>query len=161
MLAYHRKTVDANRPNSPQRTVVACLQAGTAISDDNSLLKFCNMPSPKQRKVAIVGSRSVGMWLLLYLAARFIRTNSYTGKSSLAVQYVDGHFVDSYYPTIENTFSKTIRYKGQDFATEIVDTAGQVRQGILSGCDMVAHQNRRMNTVFSTQNTSSAFMDTC
>ena len=48
------------------------------------------------------------------------------GKSSLAVQFVDGHFVDSYYPTIENTFSKTIRYKGQDFATEIVDTAGQV-----------------------------------
>ncbi len=42
------------------------------------------------------------------------------------MQYVDGHFVDSYYPTIENTFSKTIRYKAQDFATEIVDTAGQV-----------------------------------
>lgn len=42
------------------------------------------------------------------------------------MQYVDGHFVDSYYPTIENTFSKTIRYKSQDFATEIVDTAGQV-----------------------------------
>jgi GTPase SAR1 family protein len=40
---------------------------------------------------------------------------------------VDGHFVDSYYPTIEDTFNKTIRYKNQDFATEIVDTAGQVR----------------------------------
>lgn len=49
-----------------------------------------------------------------------------TGKSSLAVQFVDGHFVDSYYPTIENTFTKNIRYKGQDFTTEIVDTAGQV-----------------------------------
>lgn len=48
------------------------------------------------------------------------------GKSSLAVQFVDGHFVDSYYPTIENTFTKNIRYKGQDFTTEIVDTAGQV-----------------------------------
>ena len=48
------------------------------------------------------------------------------GKSSLTVQYVDGHFVESYYPTIENTFSKTIRYKGADFATEIIDTAGQV-----------------------------------
>lgn len=51
---------------------------------------------------------------------------TFPGKSSLAVQFVDGHFVDSYYPTIENTFSKTIRYKGQDFTTEIVDTAGQV-----------------------------------
>ncbi|POR33983.1 Uncharacterized protein TPAR_05803 [Tolypocladium paradoxum] len=71
------------------------------------------MPSPKQRKVAIVGSRSVG-------------------KSSLAVQFVDGHFVDSYYPTIENTFSKTIRHKGQDFSTEIVDTAGQDEYSILN-----------------------------
>ncbi|KFA62603.1 hypothetical protein S40285_05160 [Stachybotrys chlorohalonatus IBT 40285] len=54
------------------------------------------------------------------------------GKSSLAVQFVDGHFVDSYYPTIENTFSKTIRYKGQDFLTEIVDTAGQDEYSILN-----------------------------
>jgi len=50
----------------------------------------------------------------------------HTGKSSLAVRYVDGHFVESYYPTIENTFSKEIHYKGQAFSTEIVDTAGQV-----------------------------------
>ncbi|EEY13903.1 GTP-binding protein rhb1 like [Verticillium longisporum] len=71
------------------------------------------MPAPKNRKVAIVGSRSVG-------------------KSSLAVQFVDGHFVDSYYPTIENTFSKTIKYKGQEFATEIVDTAGQDEYSILN-----------------------------
>lgn len=48
------------------------------------------------------------------------------GKSSLTVQFVEGHFVESYYPTIENTFSQVIKYKGQDFATEIVDTAGQV-----------------------------------
>lgn len=56
----------------------------------------------------------------------------FAGKSSLAVRFVDGHFVDSYYPTIENTFSKTIRYKGQDFATEIVDTAGQDEYSILN-----------------------------
>lgn len=68
---------------------------------------------PKQRKVALVGSRSVG-------------------KSSLTVRYVDGHFVESYYPTIENTFSKVIRYKGQDFATEIIDTAGQDEYSILN-----------------------------
>ena len=49
-----------------------------------------------------------------------------TGKSSLTVQFVDGHFVESYYPTIENTFSKVIKYKGQEYATEIIDTAGQV-----------------------------------
>lgn len=56
----------------------------------------------------------------------------HVGKSSLAVQYVDGHFVDSYYPTIENTFSKTIRCKGQDYLTEIVDTAGQDEYSILN-----------------------------
>ncbi|EON96159.1 putative rheb small monomeric gtpase protein [Phaeoacremonium minimum UCRPA7] len=30
-----------------------------------------------------------------------------------------------YYPTIENTFSKIIKFKNQEFSTEIVDTAGQ------------------------------------
>ncbi|KAL9122275.1 MAG: hypothetical protein Q9187_001171 [Circinaria calcarea] len=63
--------------------------------------------------MAIVGSRAVG-------------------KSSLTVQFVDGHFVDSYYPTIENTFSRIIEYKGQDFATEIVDTAGQDEYSIMN-----------------------------
>ncbi|KAI9841917.1 MAG: GTP-binding protein [Sclerophora amabilis] len=72
------------------------------------------MPAPpKQRKIAIVGSRSVG-------------------KSSLTVQFVDGHFVESYYPTIENTFSRIIKHKGQDFATEIIDTAGQDEYSILN-----------------------------
>jgi len=66
----------------------------------------------KQRKIALVGSRSVG-------------------KSSLTVQFVEGHFVETYYPTIENTFSKSIRYKGQDFNTEIIDTAGQDEYSIL------------------------------
>lgn len=43
------------------------------------------------------------------------------------MQFVENHFVESYYPTIENTFSRTIKYKGQEYATEIIDTAGQVR----------------------------------
>ncbi|RPA73029.1 hypothetical protein BJ508DRAFT_57989 [Ascobolus immersus RN42] len=71
------------------------------------------MPTPKQRKVAVVGSRAVG-------------------KSSLTVQFVEGHFVESYYPTIENTFSTTIKYKGQEYATEIIDTAGQDEYSILN-----------------------------
>ncbi|GAA5826780.1 hypothetical protein JCM3770_003987 [Rhodotorula araucariae] len=68
---------------------------------------------PKQRKVALLGSRSVG-------------------KSSLTVQFVDQHFVDSYYPTIENTFTKMVKYKGQDFQLDIIDTAGQDEFSILS-----------------------------
>ncbi|KAL8901496.1 MAG: hypothetical protein Q9192_000510 [Flavoplaca navasiana] len=50
----------------------------------------------------------------------------YSGKSSLTVRFVERHFVESYYPTIENTFSHIIKSRGQEFATEIVDTAGQV-----------------------------------
>jgi hypothetical protein len=49
------------------------------------------------------------------------------GKSSLTVQFVDGHFIESYYPTIENTFRKTIKYRGHEYECEILDTAGQVR----------------------------------
>ncbi|KAL2884732.1 GTP-binding protein rhb1 [Ceratocystis lukuohia] len=67
----------------------------------------------KQRKMALVGSRSVG-------------------KSSIAVQFTEGHFVDSYYPTIENTFIKPLRFKGQEYQAEIVDTAGLDEYSILN-----------------------------
>ncbi|KAL8276812.1 hypothetical protein RQP46_010743 [Phenoliferia psychrophenolica] len=68
---------------------------------------------PRHRKIALLGSRSVG-------------------KSSLTVQFVDSHFVDSYYPTIENTFQKVVKYKGHDFNLDIIDTAGQDEFSILS-----------------------------
>ncbi|CAG9943124.1 hypothetical protein V2G26_008131 [Clonostachys chloroleuca] len=95
------------------------------------------MPAPKQRKVAIVGSRAVG-------------------KSSLAVQFVDGHFVDSYYPTIENTFSKSIRYKGQEYLTEIVDTAGQDEYSILNSKHFIGIHGYML--VYSVQSSSSLEM---
>jgi Ras family protein len=56
-------------------------------------------------------------------------TDACAGKSSLTVQYCEGHFVESYYPTIENSFSHEIIYKGQTYSTEIIDTAGQVSAG--------------------------------
>ncbi|KAG5419280.1 RHB1 [Candida metapsilosis] len=62
--------------------------------------------SVKTRKLAVVGSRAVG-------------------KSSMTVRYVEDHFVESYYPTIENQFSKSITYKNQEYAIEVLDTAGQ------------------------------------
>lgn len=62
--------------------------------------------SPKSRKIAIMGFRSVG-------------------KSSLTIQYVENQFVDSYDPTIENTFHKTVKLKGQEYDLKLVDTAGQ------------------------------------
>ena len=51
---------------------------------------------------------------------------------------VEGYFVDIYYPTIENKFSKVVKDRSQDFVTEIVDTAGQV-----DGQGVSALQSRR------------------
>ncbi|KAM6979981.1 GTP-binding protein Rheb-like isoform 1-T1 [Aplochiton taeniatus] len=92
------------------------------------------MPQPKYRKIAVIGYRSVG-------------------KSSLTIQFVEGQFVDSYDPTIENSehrldilflldeclenllpfdilfyfsaFNKMVSVNGQDFNLQLVDTAGQ------------------------------------
>ncbi|KAK1335273.1 hypothetical protein QTO34_004857 [Cnephaeus nilssonii] len=50
---------------------------------------------------------------------------SFTGKSSLTIQFVEGQFVDSYDPTIENTFTKLITVNGQEYHLQLVDTAGQ------------------------------------
>ncbi|KAB0801409.1 hypothetical protein PPYR_05763 [Photinus pyralis] len=60
----------------------------------------------RQRKIAVMGYRSVG-------------------KSSLSIQFVEGQFVDSYDPTIENTFTKSTRINSQDYEIQLVDTAGQ------------------------------------
>lgn len=43
------------------------------------------------------------------------------------MRYVEDAFVDSYYPTIENIFNKTIKYKGREYDCDVIDTAGQVR----------------------------------
>jgi len=61
---------------------------------------------PKQRKIAVMGFRGVG-------------------KSTITVRYVEDHFVDAYNPTIENAFYKVIKYKGEEYNAEILDTAGQ------------------------------------
>jgi len=47
------------------------------------------------------------------------------GKSTVTIRFVEDHFVESYNPTIENTFHKVIKFKNEEFSTEIVDTAGQ------------------------------------
>ncbi|KIM46227.1 hypothetical protein M413DRAFT_16951 [Hebeloma cylindrosporum] len=67
----------------------------------------------KKRKIAVLGSRSVG-------------------KSSLIVQFIENQFVENYYPTIESNFQKTVRYKGTEFECEIIDTAGQDEYSLLS-----------------------------
>lgn len=77
----------------------------------------------KSRRVAVLGSRSVGK---SRLGCHPMISDHGANFCSLTVQFVENHFVESYYPTIENTFSKVIKYRGNEFATEIIDTAGQV-----------------------------------
>jgi hypothetical protein len=90
---------------------------------------FLNMPGDilKKRKIAVLGSRSVGEFGTLTISdvipISYVTT---TGKSSLVVQFTENQFIDSYYPTIENTFTKSVNYKGVDYDCDIIDTAGQV-----------------------------------
>ncbi|CUS20966.1 LAQU0S02e02454g1_1 [Lachancea quebecensis] len=60
----------------------------------------------KHRKIAVMGARNVG-------------------KSSLTVQFVESRFVESYYPTIENQFTKQVVLGKTAYTLEICDTAGQ------------------------------------
>ncbi|CAK5275676.1 unnamed protein product [Mycena citricolor] len=53
-------------------------------------------------------------------------------KSSMILQYCQNEFVESYYPTIESTFAKTVNFKGADYDCEILDTAGQDEFSILN-----------------------------
>ena len=80
----------------------------------------------KKRKIAVLGSRSVGAFPR-DTEHNFHPNQSNPGKSSLVVQYTESHFVDAYYPTIENTFNKGISHKGIEYDCDIIDTAGQVR----------------------------------
>lgn len=67
----------------------------------------------KKRKIAVLGSRAVG-------------------KSSLVVQYIENHYPELYYPTIEDTFNKSIILKGVEYDCDIIDTAGQDEFSILN-----------------------------
>lgn len=87
----------------------------------------------KKRKIAVLGSRSVGDCVPSVSSDG--HTHPYvttTGKSSLVIQFTENQFIDSYYPTIENTFTKSVNYKGVDYDCDIIDTAGQVFIHVLS-----------------------------
>ncbi|QLQ82562.1 hypothetical protein HG537_0H03250 [Torulaspora globosa] len=66
-----------------------------------------------QRKIAVLGARNVG-------------------KTTLTVRFVESHFVESYYPTIENEFTKIIQFKNHNYTLEILDTAGQDEFSLLN-----------------------------
>jgi len=67
----------------------------------------------KKRRICVLGSRSVG-------------------KSALVVQYVEGHFIEPYFPTIESIVFKNVNWNGENYEFEIIDTAGQDEYSMLS-----------------------------
>ena len=46
------------------------------------------------------------------------------GKSCLTVQFVQGVYIDTYDPTIEDSYRKQIEVDGRACDLEILDTAG-------------------------------------
>jgi hypothetical protein len=109
----------------------------------------------RKRKIAVLGSRSVGV-LILFSISSCLPAPHPTGKSSLVVQFIENHFVDAYYPTIESTFSKGVAYRGVEYDCDIIDTAGQV-------CILMHHCISRLicidrtSTRFSILNTQLVF----
>jgi len=67
----------------------------------------------KRRKIVVLGSRSVG-------------------KTSLVIQFVENQYYENYCPTIENTYSKSIKYNGVEYDVDILDTAGQDEYTLIS-----------------------------
>lgn len=72
----------------------------------------------RKRKIAVLGSRSVG-------------------KSSLIRQFIENSFAEEYHPTIESLFKKTITRDGVDYECELIDTAGQDETSILNGAHVI------------------------
>ncbi|CDR42694.1 CYFA0S10e01178g1_1 [Cyberlindnera fabianii] len=72
----------------------------------------------RTRKISVCGARGVG-------------------KSTLVVQYVDNYFVESYYPTIQNQFNKSVKFRDQTYEVEILDTAGQDEFTIMNDSTIV------------------------
>ena len=86
----------------------------------------------KKRKIAVLGSRSVGeLGKFIIHDFMLIPPSITSGKSSLVIQFTENQFIESYYPTIENTFTKNVSYKGVDYECDIIDTAGQVCSRVL------------------------------
>jgi hypothetical protein len=68
---------------------------------------------------------------------------------------VDEHFVDSYYPTIDATFEKDMKYKGKDYKLKIHDTAGQVSSNHFQDMmDLVGRSRLQSQSLFGTDNST-------
>ncbi|KAJ7591111.1 small GTPase superfamily [Mycena floridula] len=74
--------------------------------------------SLRKRKIAVLGPRSVG-------------------KSSLLIRFIENHFGENYYPTIESSFSKGVKLNGTEYDCDLIDTAGQDEYSILNAAHAI------------------------
>ncbi|WOO77124.1 GTP-binding protein rhb1 [Vanrija pseudolonga] len=94
-ISPHLERIEARRAEIQSRAT--SLISITVMATDSGL----------KRKVVILGSPSVG-------------------KTSITQQFTTPPtYNEAYYPTIESTSTRTVKYKGKDYEVEIVDTAGQ------------------------------------
>ena len=84
----------------------------------NSPHNSLTLPRSKRREIVVLGFRGVG-------------------KSSVVIQFVENTWVETYYPTIENTFEKNMNFRGEPIALQILDTTGQDELTIFSPRHMV------------------------
>ena len=98
---------DARTPARPERT-----------RSGRSSLASPLRERAKRREICVLGFRGVG-------------------KSSITVQFVERIFVETYYPTIENTFQKDVNFRGENISLQILDTTGQDELTIFSPRHMV------------------------
>ncbi|XP_057350649.1 GTPase HRas-like isoform X2 [Manis pentadactyla] len=47
------------------------------------------------------------------------------GKSALTIQFIKNHFVEEYYPTIEDSYQKQVVIDGEPCLLDILDTIGE------------------------------------
>jgi small GTP-binding protein len=59
------------------------------------------------------------------------------GKSALTIQFIQGHFVDDYDPTIEDSYRKQCVIDDEVALLDVLDTAGQEEyQYVFSCCNV-------------------------
>ena len=47
------------------------------------------------------------------------------GKSALCARWAEGHFVEFYHPTVDTTWSRTLKFAGESYEVVVRDTPGQ------------------------------------
>ena len=93
-------------PSSPELDIASGFTAETGPSDKTRRnLHLLPTITMREFKVVVLGSGGVG-------------------KSALTVQFVSGHFMEKYDPTVEDFYRKEIEVDGSPCVLEILDTAG-------------------------------------